>query len=378
MLPAPVAAASAVEHELRSVRAADPEPGLGARIDAALGDPASLAAAHWADAGRRTASAGPEMTDLIASAGAADGGKYLRPRLVAAAFLAHGGTDVDLLRHVAGAMQLIHLGLCAHDDVIDGDRVRHGRANVIGHAEADARAAGLDGTAATRQGEASGILSGDLALNAAILALLTAPAPEPIRVRLATTALDAIEQAIAGELLDMRSEMLAPEQSRPLVVARLKTASYSVTLPLQLGAIAAGADGSATADAIERVGTALGIAYQLGDDDLGLFGAPETTGKSSLSDLRDGKRTEHIRLAFERANATERSRIADALGSPDATEADAGRIRLIVTATGARAAVHDLVEAHLERGIRTARAELPPPLAEHLADLARALRHRTR
>ncbi|KQM80921.1 polyprenyl synthetase family protein [Agromyces sp. Leaf222] len=365
MLTAQVAAAT-VEHD------------LGARIDDALGDHADLAAGHWADVGRRTASAGPEMADLVATSASADGGKYLRPRLVAAAYLAHGGTDLALLRHVAGAVQLIHLGLCAHDDVVDGDRVRHGRPNVVGHAEANARSTGLDGPASTRQGEASGILSGDLALNAAVLALVTAPAPEPVRLRLAATALDAIEQAIAGELLDVRSEMLPPELSRPLDVARLKTASYSVTLPLQVGAIAAGADDVPTTSAIERVGTALGIAYQLGDDDLGLFGAPETTGKSVLSDLRDGKRTEHIRLALERADAAERSHIALALGSPEATEEDAARVRAIVTTTGARAAVHDLVESHLEHGLRAARADLPAPLAEHLADLAGALRHRTR
>ncbi|MFF2372390.1 polyprenyl synthetase family protein [Agromyces sp. NPDC058110] len=366
MLPAPVTAAA--EQGLAE--------DLAVRIDDVLGEPASLAASIWIEVGLRTADAGPEMTDLVAASRAADGGKYLRPRLVAAAFLAFGGTDRGLLRQVAGAVQLVHLGLCAHDDVIDGDRVRHGRPNVIGRAEAHARGTGLDAAAANRQGEASGILSGDLALNAAVLALLTAPAAEHVRLRLATAALDAIEQAIAGELLDVRSETLPPERSRPLDVARLKTASYSVTLPLRLGAIAAGADGPAALDAIERVGTALGIAYQLGDDDLGLYGDPGTTGKSSLSDVRDGKRTEHIRIALERADAADRAHVAQRLGAPDVTDEDAARIRAIVTATGARAAVHDLVDEHLDHGIRSARAELPGALAEYLAHLAGALRHR--
>ncbi|GAA1959400.1 polyprenyl synthetase family protein [Agromyces allii] len=384
MLPAPVTAAAArsslersTEPVLESELAHDRARAFADRIDDALGDVAALAGVHWNEVGRRTASAGPEMAHLVAGAREADGGKYLRPRLAAASFLAHDGTDLALLRHVAGAVQLVHLALCAHDDVIDGDRVRHGRPNVIGRAEADARAAGLGASAATRQGEASGLLAGDLALNAAILALITAEAPDAARLRLAAVALDAIEQTVAGELLDVRSETLAPAETRPLLVARLKTAAYSVTLPLQLGAIAAGADDPVTADAVERVGTALGIAYQLGDDDLGLFGTFETTGKSTLSDLRDGKRTEHIRLAIERADPADRARIAQVLGSPDATEEDARRVRDIVTATGARSAVHALIDSHLELGIRTARAELPAPLAEHLAGLARALRHRT-
>ncbi|WP_395245261.1 polyprenyl synthetase family protein [Agromyces sp. MMS24-K17] len=365
MLPAPAPAAPVSEP-------------LDARIEASLGDPAALTAGLWTEVGWRTEPAGPEMADLVAAARAADGGKHLRPRLVAASYLAHGGDDDALLRRVAAAQQLIHVGLCIHDDLIDGDLVRHGRPNVIGRAAAAARGAGLAEAAATRQGEASGLLAGDLALNAAVLALVAAPAPDRVRLALAAAALEAIERTVAGELLDVRSETLAPEQSTPILVARLKTASYSVSLPLRLGAIAAGVDDATTADAIERVGTALGIAYQLGDDDLGLFGSPETTGKSALSDLRDGKRTEHVRLALERADETGRATILRSLGSPAATDEDARRVRAIVTATGARAAVDELIEEHLERGIRTARAELPAELADHLAGLAVALRHRIR
>jgi len=90
----------------------------------------------WGEVGRRSAAAGPEMSELVDAARAADGGKFVRPRLVATAFFGLGGDDEVLLRRVAGAQQLLHLGLCMHDDVIDGDRVRHGRPNVIGLGDA--------------------------------------------------------------------------------------------------------------------------------------------------------------------------------------------------------------------------------------------------
>ncbi|MFD4421102.1 polyprenyl synthetase family protein [Agromyces sp. NPDC058484] len=351
---------------------------LGARVDAFMSDAPRLASELWTEVSRRAAAAGPAMARLIEAARAADGGKHVRPRLVAAAFYGLQGSDASLLRRVAGAQQLLHIGLCMHDDVIDGDRVRHGRPNVIGLVEREARAAGLGAAAAARQGEASGILAGDLALNAAVLALLDAPAPASMRLRLAGAALEAVERTIAGEFLDLRSEMLAPARSEPLQVALLKTASYSVTLPLTLGALAAGADDPALLGALERVGSAFGAAYQLSDDDLGLFGSPAVTGKSALSDLRDGKRTEHIRIAHARAGGAERSVIDDVLGRPSATEADAERVRGIVTATGARAAVHDVIDRHLDRGIRAAADGLPPMLAAHLTDLARALGRRER
>ena len=351
---------------------------LAARVERFMGQAPLFTAELWGEVGRRSAAAGPEMSELVDAARAADGGKFVRPRLVATAFFGLGGDDEVLLRRVAGAQQLLHLGLCMHDDVIDGDRVRHGRPNVIGLGERDAHSAGLDASAAARQGAASGILAGDLALNAAVLALLTAPTPVATRARLAETALEAVERTIAGELLDVRSELVAPARSQPLQVALLKTASYSVTLPLTLGAIAAGADDAATLGALERVGSAFGIAYQLSDDDLGLFGSPAITGKSAMSDLRDGKRTEHIRLAHARAVDGDRDLIDEVLGRADANERDAARVRAVVTATGARAAVHDLIDRHLDHGVRVAADDLPPALASHLADLARTLRTRER
>lgn len=351
---------------------------LAAHVEAFMADAPLLASELWTEVAHRSTDAGPAMARLIEAARAADGGKHVRPRLVAAAFYGLEGTDTPLLRRVAGAQQLLHIGLCMHDDVIDGDRVRHGRPNVVGLVERDALAAGLDPSVAARQGEASGILAGNLALNAAVLALLTAAAPGPTRLRLACSALEAIERTIAGELFDVHSETLAPARSEPLHVAQLKTASYSVTLPLTLGAIAAGADDPELLATLERIGSAFGIAYQLSDDDLGLFGTPSVTGKSALSDLRDGKRTEHIRIAHARASDADRATIDRVLGSPDTTEADAARVRGIVTATGARAAVHDLIDRQLDQGIRLAAGDLPPALAVHLTDLARALRSRKR
>lgn len=353
-------------------------PTLTTRVDAFMRSAPTLAAELWTGVERRSAAAGPAVAALIASARDADGGKYVRPRLVAVAFYGLGGTDTELLRLVAGAQQLVHLGLCMHDDVIDGDGVRHGRPNVSGAAELDARAAGLDAQSAARRGVAAGILAGDLALNTALLALMRAGASNPTRARLALAALEAIEHAIAGELLDVDAEARPPAGTEPLRIAELKTASYSVTLPLTLGAIAAGATEPALLASLERIGSAFGIAYQLSDDDLGLFGSPAVTGKSTLSDLRDGKRTEHIKLAHARASAADRAFIERVLGHDDADEDDAARVRRIVTATGARAAVHDLIDRHLDDGVGIADDELPPPLAAHLAALAELLRHRER
>lgn len=318
------------------------------------------------------------MIEMIDTMAASDGGKYLRPRLVAAAFLGMGGTDLDVLGQVAGAQQLLHTGLCTHDDLIDGDRMRHGSPNLIARATAAGLSAGLPADVAERQGIAAGLLAGDLALNAAIHALLLVPAPGSVRQRLALEAASALEHTIAGELIDVQSEVVPPALAQPLLVAELKTAGYSVALPLRLGAIASGVTSEPVLELLHRIGIAFGIAYQLIDDDLGLFGSPAHTGKSVLSDVQRGKRTEHIRQAYSRAGASDTAVLDRILGSAGAGEADAAAVRGIVVRTGARDAVHSTVDEHLDRGLRLAHAGLPAALAGHLAGLARTLRTRTR
>jgi geranylgeranyl diphosphate synthase type I len=334
-------------------------------------------AAQWDRVQARCAAAGPDVARLIAEARASDGGKHMRPRLVAAAFFGMGGTDSALLADVAGAQQLLHLGLCLHDDIIDGDRVRHGRPNLMARYADAGRFDGLSESAAERQAMTAALLAGDLALNAAMLALLGAPAPAAVQRQLAAEASAALELTIAGELLDVRSELLTLDASEPLRVAELKTAAYSVALPLRLGAVASGSASPAELACLQQIGIAFGIAYQLADDELGLFGSAEATGKSVLSDVQQGKRTEHVRLAYRRADAAGRALVDATLGDSGASEADAAAIRDIVTRTGARAAVDRTIDEHVARGIRLAEAGLPDGLARHLTDLARSLRGRT-
>src|SRR6202041_4161617 len=85
-------------------------------------------------------------------------------------------------------------------------------------------------------------------------------------------------------------------------VDTFKTACYTVTRPLQLGAAAA-ADRPDVQSLFHQVGTDLGVAFQLRDDVLGVFGDPAVTGKPSGDDLRSGKRTVLLATAVELADA---------------------------------------------------------------------------
>ena len=130
-------------------------------------------------------------------------------------------------------------------------------------------------------------------------------------------------EVIAGQVLDLRltagdgrrgagaAEALAHR------VALLKSARYTVTRPLEFGVALAGSDPDPALErALAAYGDAVGLAFQLRDDVLGLFGDPAVTGKSRLDDLREGKRTLLVVRAMRLADRDEARILGGALGDP--------------------------------------------------------------
>ena len=152
---------------------------------------------------------------------------------------------------------------------------------------------------------------------------------------------EGIETTVVGELLDVTAALSSPRDVDALAVAELKTAAYSGSLPLVVGAILAGADDERIAQ-LDAVGSALGVAFQLTDDELGVFGDPAVTGKSVLSDLREGKRTELLRRAYAMTDATGCAVLDAHVGRPDLDEAGAAAVRDVMVSSGALDAVREL------------------------------------
>jgi geranylgeranyl diphosphate synthase type II len=136
------------------------------------------------------------------------------------------------------------------------------------------------------------------------------------------------------------------------MLAELKTAAYSFTLPMQLGAVLAGAPDAAVA-ALGEAGRLLGIGFQLHDDLAGTFGDPAATGKSDLADLREGKCT--LLVVHARTTAAW-PQVAPHWGDPRLTDAAAAEVRRTLEACGSRAYVETVAARHLEEGLTRARA----------------------
>lgn len=311
-------------------------------------------------------------------------GKRLRSRLVMLAACSNGPHDHEAAAAVAAAYGLLHAAFILHDDVIDRDDMRYGRPSLHAAHAAGAASRGMSDDLATHRGYTRSILAGDLALAAAYRLLLagTADVPAPAREELQRILHDTVVTTTLGELLDVELSF-SPDQAttgedagdpreKALRTAELKTAVYTFCAPLQSGALLAGLGADQVA-AVGRAGTHLGMAFQLEDDLLGVFGDPGAIGKPVGGDLREGKHTYLMATALASEAASE---VKDLLSRACAADDDElSRINLamreLLTRCGALQATADQIRDHARQARdEIAGAALPGPLGDALAALA--------
>lgn len=289
----------------------------------------------------RVASASALSEEVGAAAEAVEslslrGGKRMRAALVGAAYVACGG----VAPHGSGvapawsgadramiAIELLQTYLLIHDDWMDDDDIRRGGPAV--HVSLRER------LGSKRLGDAAAVLAGDLACGYAQEALLETPLAAE-RVLGAARAFARIqEEVVTGQLAEMSAASGTRVPSVEVIHA-LKTASYTVTGPLALGAHLAGASDARIAQ-LARYGRPLGIAFQLRDDLLGTFGDSNATGKPVGNDIRQGKRTA---LVVEmRGDAAAEALLARVLGRADASEREVADVVRVMETSGAKARV---------------------------------------
>jgi geranylgeranyl diphosphate synthase type I len=319
----------------------DPEPagGLRGAVEATLAAELAARRADLLTVDARLAGVADLLVDFTAD------GKRLRPEFLWWGWRAGGGradpADCGPVVRIAAALELIQTCALVHDDLIDRSVTRRGRPSVhvaVATAHADAGASGDP----EQHGLAIAVLLGDLALAWAD-DLFTAAAHQ-------LRALDRVQQpwramrteVLAGQLLDVaagtRTTDAPSAEADAMAVNRFKTAAYTVERPLHLGAVLAGAAAD-TVDRLRRYGAAVGIAFQLRDDLLGVFGDPSVTGKPAGDDLTEGKRTVLVARARELL-ADRPALLADLAAGFGSTEP--GAVRAATAAIAVSGAAEDL------------------------------------
>jgi geranylgeranyl diphosphate synthase, type I len=298
---------------------------------------------------------GTEYADLTAALEefVLRGGKRLRPAFAYWGWRAVADHDIDPsgLRLFA-ALELLHACALVHDDVIDDSATRRGLPTVhrrFAQLHRDRRWHG----SATQFGVSAAILLGDLALVWADDIVASADLAADAHRRVQGVWADIRAEVLGGQYLDIVAEASgAATVQAAMTVNTYKTASYTVTRPLQLG-VAAAADRPDVQTIFHQVGTDLGVAFQLRDDVLGVFGDPAVTGKPSGDDLRSGKRTVLVAEAVELADKSDPV-AAELLRSSIGTELSDTQVRelcLVIESVGALAAVEEHIDLLTRRSL---------------------------
>lgn len=304
------------------------------------------------------------------------GGKRVRPTLVLAAHADLGGVEHDAAVSVAVAFELLHTAFMLHDDVIDGDVLRRGQPNLVGTFRADAGTKSASPHAAASWGQTAAILAGDLLIPSAVSIVGRIATADRVRSRL----LDLLDETIAvtasGELDDVALSIgvQPPTLTAALEMATRKTAHYTFQAPLRAGAILADAD-DRVLSALDRYGRHAGLAFQLRDDVLGVFGNPAQTGKSTDGDLVEGKVTPMMASALESELG---AHVRDVLAEPADDPSRNDRLRELLERCGSRALTTGLIEWHIAAAVAALDTPgVPGSLRTFLAEMARDAGERT-
>jgi geranylgeranyl diphosphate synthase, type I len=298
---------------------------------------------------RRVAAYHLGLADADGQPVTAAAGKALRPALALLSARA-AGAPASRAVPAAAAVELVHNFSLLHDDIMDGDIERRHRP-----------------TAWTVFGVGPAILAGDALLVLAQDLLLETP---PYGVWAARCLSAAVQRLIAGQGADMAFERREDVQVAECLDMEADKTAALMACAASIGAIQIGAPAE-LAMHLAEFGTNAGLAFQLADDLLGIWGAPEVTGKPVGSDLRARKKSMPVVAAL--ASGTEAGRELGALlaQADPLTDAQVLRATGLVEEAGGRNETESVADKALAAALSSlSDAQMPADVRAEFAGIA--------
>ncbi|MET4780693.1 polyprenyl synthetase family protein [Glaciihabitans sp. UYNi722] len=267
-------------------------------------------------------------------------------------------SDLSAVVGAASALEIFHAAALVHDDIMDNSDTRRGLASAHKRFESLHDEGEWTGEAQSF-GQSAALLLGDLLLgwsdelfDAGTRRLASTEARDAARFefnRMRT-------EVTLGQYLDVLEERSWQSYPEPELLSRAhrvivyKSAKYSIEAPLAIGA-ALGGGSAEQVIALRDFGLPLGIAYQLRDDLLGVFGDPETTGKPAGDDLREGKRTVLIALARTKLPTNATSLLDELLGDADLSAQQISMLQASIRNSGAVEHVERIIDHNVKLAV---------------------------
>ena len=275
---------------------------------------------------------------------ACEGGKRLRGALVKLGYELTGAPVNSEILKASVAIELFQTAILAHDDIIDKSPLRRGKPTLY-------KALGDN-----HYGMSQAICLGDIGFFLGVRLITQSDFGKEEKNLAIQSFSDMVLETALGEILDIELPHLDEEKLEQDVVTifRLKTAKYTIVAPLQLGAVLGGG-GQKLLEDISKFGENLGIAFQIQDDLLGVFGDEETIGKSVTSDIEEGKLTLLSVYGIQQADSAQKAILDSYYGKGEINQEQLEQIRDVFIKTGAL----DYAQKEAEKYVSVAKKIIP-------------------
>jgi len=277
------------------------------------------------------------------------GGKNIRGSLTKLGYECFNGKNGKAILKASLMVEIAHAFALMHDDIMDQDALRRGQPTI--HVQYDNlhRQRYRKGEP-NHYGLCMALDIGDAGFVLSHLILAESDFPPEIKIRVLRRFDQVLLDTVFGQAIDVSYEHLDKvDEEDVLRVHHYKTANYTITGPLQYGALFAGAS-EKEVKKIEKYGLPVGIAFQLRDDELGLFSDEKTLGKPIGSDVKENKNTILHLKALERAKGKDKEFIKRAYGNKNLTKKDLERVRRITQEIGALEYSQKMARKLVEKG----------------------------
>lgn len=277
------------------------------------------------------------------------GGKNIRGALTKLGYECFGGKNEKAILEASLMVEIAHAFLLMHDDIMDQDTLRRSLPTVHIQYEKIYRKI-YKKSNPKHFGLCMAIDVGDVGFALAYLLLGEADFSPEIKERVLRRFSQQILTTAFGQALDINYEQVGKiTEADVMRVHHYKTADYTITGPLQYGALFAGAK-EEEIKKIEKYGLPVGIAFQLRDDELGLYSDEKKLGKPIGSDIREGKITLLHLKALEFAKGADKKVLQSAYGNKNLTLAQIKKVQEITMKTNALAYSQKLARRLVEKG----------------------------
>lgn len=298
------------------------------------------------------------------------GGKRARAAFMYYGYLATGGKELGKILKASVSIELIHSFLLIHDDIIDQDEERHGVITTHEYYKKIGERF-FKNKDAKHFGISMAIIVGDMVAALGNQALFESEFDPKLVIKALKRLQGIVSMTVVGQSEDIHIEYRGKAAVEDILkMYEHKTAKYTFEGPLHLGAVLGGADN----EFLKRLsGYAIpaGIAFQIQDDILGVFGNEEKTGKPVGSDIRQGKYTILVAKAFEKANLRQKKILASCLGNKNLTKKNIDDFRKVIIESGSLDYAKNLaLDLVLEAKKELEKIKMNPEAKKFLSDIA--------